>query len=50
MAGYLGLRDFVDNLPEFDQAYGVVSEFYQSLPWHRIGVDIILPDPDIANA
>lgn len=50
MAGYLGLRDFVQNLPDFNQAYDAVSEFYKSLPWHRIGVDIILPDPDIANA
>lgn len=49
-AGYMGLSDYVDELPDFDQAYGVVSSFYKELPWHRVGVDIILPDPDIANA
>lgn len=32
---YDDLRDTVKELPEFEEAYGVVAEFFESLPWGK---------------
>lgn len=49
-SGYANLADLVEELPDFDVAYSLVAEFYMSLPWEMLGNEIVLPDPDIANA